>query len=420
MPTEEDKFTASAGEPSGVPRLFICKKRELEMENTKTSNLSSALIWFGAAVSIAEILTGTLFAPLGFTKGLLAIIIGHIIGCVLFFFAGLIGGKSGKSAMETVRISFGQKGAILFSILNVLQLVGWTAVMVISGAQGAQLVLPLGIPVWSAIIGALIIVWVLSGVKTLDRINMIAMAALFILTIVLSAVVFKASSHIAPSESMSFGLAIELSVAMPLSWLPLVSDYTRNAKKPFKATLTGSLVYFLTSSWMYVIGLGAAIFTGESDVAKIMMNAGLGIAALIIIIFATVTTTFLDVFSAGVSTSAISQKLKEKPVAIVVCVLGVLLAIFTPITEYENFLYLIGSVFAPMIAILITDFFLLKKDFSEKSFSFENLILWAAGFALYRLLINLDTPLGCTVPVMVIIALSRIIISKLGGLKKNA
>lgn len=389
------------------------------MENTKTSNLSSALIWFGAAVSIAEILTGTLFAPLGFQKGLLAIIIGHLIGCALFFFAGLIGGKTGKSAMETVRISFGQKGAMLFSILNVLQLVGWTAVMVISGAQGAELVIPLGIPVWSAIIGTLIIVWVLSGVKTLNRINMVAMAALFILTVVLSTVIFKAGAQSAPTESMSFGLAVELSVAMPLSWLPLVSDYTRNAKKPFEATLTGSIVYFLASGWMYVIGLGAAIFTGESDVAKIMMNAGLGIAALIIVIVATVTTTFLDAFSAGVSSTAISSKLKEKPVAVAVCVLGVLLAIFTPITEYENFLYLIGSVFAPMTAILITDFFILKKDFSGKSFSWENLILWAAGFVLYRLLINMDTPLGCTVPVMVIIALLRIIISRLTGVKKN-
>ncbi len=390
------------------------------MEKAKTSNLSSALIWFGAAVSIAEILTGTLFAPLGFAKGLLAIITGHIIGCTLFFFAGLIGGKTGKSAMETVRISFGQKGAILFSLLNVLQLVGWTAVMVISGAQGAQLVVPLGIPSWSAIIGALIIVWVLSGVKALDRINMVAMAALFILTVVLSTVVFKSNPQSAPAGSMSFGLAVELSVAMPLSWLPLVSDYTRNAKKPVTATLTGSVVYFLTSSWMYVIGLGAAIFTGESDIAKIMMNAGLGVAALIIVIFATVTTTFLDVFSAGVSSSSISDKLKEKPVAVAVCVLGVMLAIFTPITEYENFLYLIGSVFAPMTAILITDFYILKKDFSGKSFSWENLILWAAGFVLYRLLINIDTPLGCTVPVMVIIALLRVIISKLTGVKKNA
>ena len=85
----------------------------------KTSSSQNSLIWFGAAVSIAEILTGTYFAPLGFTKGLLAILVGHVIGCAMFFFAGLIGGRTGRSAMETVKMSFGQKGGLLFALLNV-------------------------------------------------------------------------------------------------------------------------------------------------------------------------------------------------------------------------------------------------------------------------------------------------------------
>ena len=96
----------------------------------KTSTFQNGLIWFGAGVSIAEILTGTYFAPLGMTKGILAIVVGHIIGCALFFFAGLIGGRTGLSAMETVKMSFGKRGGLLFAFLNVLQLVGWTAIMI--------------------------------------------------------------------------------------------------------------------------------------------------------------------------------------------------------------------------------------------------------------------------------------------------
>lgn len=82
------------------------------MKTKQTSVLDNGLIWFGAAVSIAEIVTGTLFAPLGFAKGLAAIVLGHIIGCALLFFSGLIGGKTRKSAMETVQISFGAKGSL--------------------------------------------------------------------------------------------------------------------------------------------------------------------------------------------------------------------------------------------------------------------------------------------------------------------
>ena len=89
------------------------------MEEKRTSVFENGLIWFGAAVSIAEILTGTYFAPLGFGKGLLAILLGHVIGCVMLYLAGLIGGKVRKSAMDTAKMSFGSKGALLFCILNI-------------------------------------------------------------------------------------------------------------------------------------------------------------------------------------------------------------------------------------------------------------------------------------------------------------
>ena len=94
------------------------------MENKKTSVFNNALIWFGAGVSIAEIITGTFFAPLGFVRGTAAILLGHLIGCVLLFFAGYIGGIAKKSAMETTKYSFGLWGSKFFALLNVLQLVG--------------------------------------------------------------------------------------------------------------------------------------------------------------------------------------------------------------------------------------------------------------------------------------------------------
>lgn len=81
------------------------------MEEKRTGLFENGLIWFGAGVSIAEILTGTYLAPLGMGKGLAAIIVGHIIGCLMLFLAGVIGGKVRKSAMETVKMSFGQKGS---------------------------------------------------------------------------------------------------------------------------------------------------------------------------------------------------------------------------------------------------------------------------------------------------------------------
>ena len=371
--------------------------------NKKTSVFENGLIWFGAAVSIAEILTGTYFASLGFLKGLLAIVLGHIVGCILLFLAGMIGAKTQKSAMDTVKISFGTKGGIFFAILNILQLFGWTGIMIYDGASATQGILPIGHFIWCIVIGGLILVWILIGVKNLGKLNVIAMSALFLMTIILSFIIFKGGTAFDKGDnSISFGAAMELSIAMPLSWLPLISDYTKEAKEPVKATAASSIVYGFVSIWMYIIGMSAALFTMESDIAKILLKAGLGIMGLFIVVLSTVTTTFLDVYSAGVSTESIFSKIKSKWVAVAVTVIGTLGAIVLPMDDITGFLYLIGSVFAPMIAIQIADFFILKISNDKKMFSIKNIIIWVTGFIIYRILMKFDTPVGSTIPSMLI------------------
>lgn len=392
---------------------------------SETKLLSHGLLWFDAALSIAEIFTGTLFAPLGFEQGVIAILLGHIIGGLLFFLAGLIGANTRRSAMETVRIGFGHQGASGFALANVLQLIGWTTVMIITGAAATDAILPWGTITWSLIIGGLIILWLVLGYSNLTRLNLVAVGLLFCLTIWLSFIIFDPSSavvgalQLTDDQGLSFGAAVELAAAMPLSWLPLVSDYTRTAKRPVAATVVSTLTYSVVSIWMYVIGLGSAIYAGETDIAAVMLKTGLGLWPLLIIIFATVTTTYLDAFSAGVSFVSIFPNLSEKATAISLTVLGIILAILVPMTEYENFLFLIGSVFTPMIAILFTQYFLLKQDASGRKFYLPNLILWLVGFILYRNVMTYETPLGTTFPVMIVIALLTYIVGRFTNKPQN-
>ena len=389
------------------------------MSEKRTSVFANGLIWFGAGVSLAEILTGTYFAPLGFGKAMAAILLGHLIGGLMMFAAGMIGARERKSSIETVKMSFGEKGSLLFAVLNVLQLVGWTAIMIYDGALAADGVLHTGIWIWAVIIGVLILIWILVGLTNLGKINTVAMTALFILSLVLFKVIFFGAGSMAPivdDGSLSFGAAVELAVAMPLSWLPLISDYTREAEKPFAATLTSVIVYSAVSIFMYMIGMGAAIFTGEYDIAQIMLKTGLGVVGLLIIVFSTVTTTFLDAYSAGVSCVSISEKISEKWAAVVVTIVGTIAAIIYPMDNITDFLYLIGSVFAPMIAVQIADYFILKKADSQKqAFQWYNLIIWLIGFVFYRILMNIDTPVGNTLPDMVITVILCVIVNKIVG-----
>ena len=340
------------------------------MEENKTSVLSNGLIWFGAGVSMSEILTGTYFAPLGMKTGLLAILIGHVIGCILLFLAGYLGAKTNNNAMETVAVSFGRKGNLPFSILNILQLAGWLAILNYDGALAANGIFSAGAGVWCAIIGVLLLVWVLVGLKRLEKINMVAM-----------------------------------------------TDYTSNSTKPVKATTVSTIVYGLVSCWMYIIGMSAAIGMGTSDIAQISLRAGLGVVGLLIIVFSTVTTNFLAAHSAGVSGEVVgesfSKKINGKYISVVVVIVGTIAAILYPMDNIEEFLYLINSVFAPMIAVMIADFFFNKKRRAVKEWDWANLAVWLIGLILYRALMHVDIIIGYTLPDIVITAVLCMVVHRI-------
>lgn len=380
------------------------------MENGKLTLFKNGALWFGASVSIAEILTGTAIAPLGFTKGTAAIITGHLIGCLLLYLAGRIGEETGLTAMETVRKSFGRYGAIFFAAMNILQLVGWTAVMTGQGAAAAAeagRTLFGNYTIWAGVIGILILCWTIFGISNIAKLNTVVVLLLFCLTLLLSFKIFDTNISILDASYMenaiSFGVAVELSAAMPLSWLPLISDYTSKTKNIKKVSAVSAAVYFAGSCWMFEIGMGATILTGAGDIPEILLAAGFGIAGLLTVIISTITTTFLDAYSAGVSMKSIVNSINEKIAAAAVAVIGTMVAVFAPLGSIEGFLYLIGSIFAPMVAILISDYFILKNDSFDNIINIKNSVIWVIGFALYRYSMHIETPIGNTVPVIILL-----------------
>lgn len=384
-------------------------------------------LWFGAAISMAEIFTGGLLAPLGFRDGVITIVLGHLIGGIIMLLAGYIGAHSKLPAIMSTRISFGVYGSYLFAILNILQLIGWTAVMIISGGRAAnELSLALfsfdSINTWALVITVLIALWIALGKDGFGKLNVIAVMLLLGLTLILCGVVFKEGtifSHLNSGE-MSFGGALELSIIMPLSWLPLVSDYTRFAQNK-KAGLAGTFVgYFIGSSLMYIIGLAIALYAKDASVGTMMLALNLGLAALGIVLLSTVTTTFLDAYSAGVTFLTLMPHFKERTVALIMTAVGAGVAIFTPIEQYETFLYAIGSVFGPLFAILLSDYFYFKKVTIDENLALNGdaFMVWIVGVIMYYQIAPLDLPLGTTLPTMIATALLFILTKK--GIKQCA
>jgi putative hydroxymethylpyrimidine transporter CytX len=375
------------------------------------SGINLFFLWFGAAVSVAEILTGGYLAELGAAKGLWAILLGHLAGTLLLVLAGLIGFRERVPAIMSTRISFGKQGSYLISVINILQLVGWTAIMIIQGGTAMNVI---AVSLWhfdhptltACLVGSLVGLWVFWGVKGFKRINTLAAGLLLILTVVMSWVVFThpAAAAEAVRQKGAFGMGFELSIIMPLSWFPLISDYTSLAKTKKGALIAPFFGYFIGSCWMYLIGMAGGLLSGSPDPTKIMLAANLGLTALAILGLSTVTTTFLDVYSAGISLINIFPRVNDRMAAVGFTAIGTAIALVFPIERYTDFLYVLGSVFSPLIAILLSDYFILKCDNRGRRADAVATVSLVAGITFYYLIKAQDLPMGSTLSTIVFTA----------------
>jgi len=387
------------------------------------------ILWAGAGISLAEIWAGGILKPMGFVMGITVILIGHLIGNTILATGGILGSESGFPTMVSLRPSFGIRGSYLASILNIIQLIGWTAVMIWIGGNAADALLKNSLGphprIWMVGIGLVTLGWSFVGETFWKWLQRVSVTGLFVLSLVMTALVFHAygwhsilSFHPDAGQSMPFLLGIDLVIAMPISWLPLVADYSRfsRSNKPaFRGTWWG---YFILSSWMYLVGLAAAIATKsgtpDSMVIQLMASSGWMLPALLIVLFSTFTTTFLDIYSTAVSAQNLLPQLGEKRGILLTGILGILVALVFDANQYENFLLLIGSLFCPLFGVVLMDFFyhrqrhFVKEDIDKKQGCYwyqggihiPAIIAWGLGVILYQVSYRYGWAAGATLPSM--------------------
>ena len=363
----------------------------------RTGLFASGIIWFGVAISVSEIEAGIEIGALAKESLWLPLILGHLLGGVMLFFVGLIGARLRVNAMETTTSTFGKYGSKFFAALNLFQLMAWVAVLNAQGALAlAGLNLPISFPLTCVILAVLIGIWVYVGLKRSANVTTAVMAVLAVLLVVLS---FKLIGVGVPAATTSAGAAatlgfwniFEISIAMPISWLPVISDYTRDVEKPVKATLVSAAAYTVASLWMYILGVKIAGIGNGCDIAHAILLAGLGVPGIVIVVLSTVTTNFLAANSAGESAKAIVGSINPKVAGVVVSALSAAIAISGIMDHYISFLYMIASVFAPMAAVLLVSFFLAKRNGEGLSFWLWNLFAWLVGFGTYQVAERLDS-----------------------------
>ena len=362
------------------------------MEN-RTGLFTNAVIWFGVAISVSEIEAGIQIGSMSAVDSLwVPLVLGHILGGIMLFFVGLIGARVRLNAMESISTTFGNYGSKFFATLNVAQLLAWVAVLNAQGAM-ALMGLNLNIPFYMIciILAVLIAAWVYVGLQRSSKITTVVMMVLTVLLVILSVKLFAgdALSNNVNSGALTFWNIFEISIAMLISWLPVISDYTKDVKKPVMATALSAIAYTIASLWMYFIGI-EVVGLGTTSISQAILISGLGVQGIIILVLSTITTNFLAANSAGESLKAIFNRVNPKIAGMIVSILSALLAISGIMGHYINFLYLIASVFAPMASVLLVSFYFVKSEGNPKLW-YWNIFSWLVGFVVYQMTVNLDS-----------------------------
>ncbi len=264
--------------------------------------------------------------------------------------------------MESVRLSFGKRGSVLFSVANMLQLVGWTAVMIYAGATvssalGKVLWDGESFVRWALANGALIVLWLVFGARKTGGLKTVSMLLMLFAVLWLSAEVFSPAGSPPPGfrrHEFRNGSRI---VRRHAAFLAAAGRRLHTpSTPPVCGNPDGNARLYADGLLDVCLGFGSGVVHRRNRRGKNPAGRRFGCGRHFGGRPVDRYHHFLDAYSAGVSANNISAKLSETPIAVAVAVVGTLLAVLLPVTEYENFLLLIGSVFAPMAAVLIADF----------------------------------------------------------------
>ena len=391
------------------------------------------ILWSSLGVGLLVFSAGSFLSETPFYHALLAIIIGSIAGSVLLSMAGKIGSDHAVPSLIGIRPAFGLYGSYLAAVLNIIQLIGWTTFEILILSKAAEQLTNMHVTfVWNIIFGVIIALLGIFGPLFLVK-QWLSKFAIWIVyassAIILVTLLFQNLPNVMSGEGKdgSFFVALDIVIAMPISWMPLVSDYNRFARTS-KGAFRGTLIGFSITNIIFYVG---GLLFGVGDISSIIISiqAILFGFILLVMIVDEIDNAFADIYSAAISSQNIFHNLNQRHLIIGFSIVSTILAIFVSIEGYEQFLFLIGALFIPLFGVLLTDYFVIKCGKYHNDMMYGNkiikigypaIIAWAIGAVLYYLLSQLSPiylaqlpTIGSTIPSLIISSLLYLLITKL-------
>jgi NCS1 family nucleobase:cation symporter-1 len=371
-------------------------------------NLGVSLLGFTGAIFVLQP-GGSGTPELSLAAALTAIVVGTLLGTLVLALSGIPGAQTGAPAMVLLRGLFGARVSYLPTALNILQLFGWSIFELVTIATAAQTVAP-GVPKWGYVLIAGVLTALLT-IRPLGAIRVLRKYATGAVLIVMCYLFIQLLRHPLPAFNhgtwSGYWAATDTVVAVAISFAPLAADYMRHSRSS-RAAFAGAMAgYSLTQVLCYVIGLLALVTVAHGNSKHIFgafIALPVGSLAFAILAARELDQSFADVYSTAISIQNLRPLWDRRVLAGVISALVTAGALWLNIGDYENFLDLLGSVFVPMSAVLIADYFadyLATRrrqargletpgggwDLSASARSrWAMLLPWAVGFVVYQLI----------------------------------
>ena len=377
-----------------------------------------ASLWFSLGVGLLVIQIGAYLVPaMGTQQALLAIVLGSLLGAGLLAWVAKIGCDTGLSSAGLMHQVFGSAFARLPVLLNIVQLVGWTTFELVVMRDGT-LAMTEGSTWSSPLLTTLLWGGVLTLLMTSSMLGLVrSFVSRFGLPLVVLSLVWLSWQFLGLLQAqglqafwnkpgtgeMGFLSAMDLVIAMPVSWLPLIADYARHGKNS-RAAFSGSwLGYTIANIWCYALGvMVVSVSAPDANLVNTLLLAQGGLLALGLILLDEIDNAYGDVYSAAVNSHSLWSGLSSRQWGLGIAVLCTVLALFLPMHSLEPFLLMLSSVFVPLFGVILG-----RLGFGMTSSNLQRVdksaaAAWLAGLAVFHLCVQFAPEWGSALPSLVV------------------
>jgi len=368
-----------------------------------------ALLWGNLGVSLLVVVAGAILVPaLSLPSALVAIVVGCLVGNLMLAVAGLIGAQARVPAMTLMRVPLGSRGSYLPTAINIVQCLGWTVfeLLVIATAAAALSDELFGVGAkwaWTLVFGAAALAMGLIGPIGVVR-TVLRRVAIWVMPVAIAYLTWwaltgggLAQAWNSPGEGgLSTWQGVDIVVGVTVSWVPLAADYTRFAQTPRGAFWGTGIGYLLPDALL--LALGAVILltrdVGDAAALPAAVAAG-GIVSLLALFVLTVAETdeaFANAYSGAVSLQNLFPAAPQRLLIVATTAVGTLGALALELTSFQSFLFLLGSFFVPLFAVLLADWLLAGRSydpddvFGAPTWRPGLIVAWVVGFGTYQFL----------------------------------